>query len=121
MKRAWNHLVYVHSARLPPGRYRKLPPKRKKQNVPFPEGILLRLQHSSLSFNSCQILLSNCRTYVIVYAWETREPQGGLPSFFGGATLQTTEEGGRCDDYIPGFFPVLYLRCHPYQSDLSDF
>ena len=59
--------------------------KKKKQNVPFPEGILLRLQHSSLSFNSCQILLSNCRTYVIVYAWETREPQGGLPSFFGGA------------------------------------
>ena len=60
-------------------------PKKKKQNVPFPEGILLRLRHSSLSFNSCQILLSNCRTYVIVYAWETREPQGGLPSFFGGA------------------------------------
>ncbi len=57
---------------------------------------------------------------VIVDAWENHRAKAAT-LFFGGVTLQTEEEGGDNNDYISGFFLVLYICCRPYQSALSDF
>ncbi len=43
-----------------------------------------------------------------------------LPSISEGLTLQTKEERRAANDYISGFFLVLYFHCCPCRSDLSD-
>ena len=60
--------------------------------------------------------------YGILSVWETMEPKAADPPLPEGLTLRNPEEeGGDGDDYISGFFLVLYIHCCPDKSDLPDF
>lgn len=60
----------------------------------------------------------------MIYYWHGNaiEPKAAALHHHGGATLRNPkEEGGDGNDYISGFFLVLYVHCCPDKSDLSDF
>ncbi len=61
-------------------------------------------------------MIKKCGLY---FEWENHRAKAAALRF-GGATLQTKERRD-ANDYISGFFLVLYIHCRHDKSDFSDF
>ena len=59
--------------------------------------------------------------YGILSAWENHRAKAATLHHGGANPPDQRGKEGDTDDYISGFFLVLYLRCRPYQSDLTGF